>query len=173
MSAHAPVPPPPRSAVSPWVGVVGLVTLLGWIALCRLWPEVAGTFGLPRADERLSGPNAALVAMLLTGLAMAAWSLVVDKVHRNPSTGIDWHAPRPLSAILEISVTKLAGLWATWLLIGAGYGLGRWYWDGQYLFAMRVIGVAAVPLVALSVPYVLWLVVSSSRGTTRGISARC
>jgi protein-S-isoprenylcysteine O-methyltransferase Ste14 len=147
----------PESDVSPRVGLVGLATLLAWIAFCRLWPEFAPGLGLPHADERLSGPNAALLAMALTGLAMAAWSVGVEKVHRRASTGLDWTRPRPLAAVLEVSVTKLAGLWATWVLIGAVYCLGRWYWEGQYLFAMEVIGAAAIPLFALSVPYVLWL----------------
>lgn len=147
----------PASDVSPWVGVVGLATLLGWIAFARLWPAVVTAFDLPAPAEPLSGPNSALLAMVLTGLAMAAWSVLIEKVHRRPSTGIDWNRPRPLSAVLEVSVTKLAGLWATWLIIGAFYALGRWYWDGQYLFAMRVIAMAALPLFVLSIPYVLWL----------------
>ena len=158
MSAPTSLPArPPASDVSPWVGLVGLATLLGWIAFARLWPALVVAFDLPAPAEPLSGPNSALLAMALTGLAMAAWSVLIDKVHRRPSTGIDWSRPRPLAAVIEASVTKLAGLWATWLLIGAFYALGRWYWDGQYLFAMRVIGVAAVPLFVLSVPYVLWL----------------
>src|SRR5688500_8988646 len=147
----------PDSDVSLWVGLVGLATLLGWIAFARLWPAVVTAFDLPARAEPLSGPNSALLAMALTGLAMAAWSVLVDKVHRRASTGIDWTRPRSLSAVLEVSITKLAGLWATWLLIGAFYALGRWYWDGHYLFAMRVLGAAALPLFALSIPYVLWL----------------
>jgi protein-S-isoprenylcysteine O-methyltransferase Ste14 len=156
----APSSPParlPASDVSPWVGFVGLATLLGWIAFARLWPALVTAFELPARAEPLSGPNSALLAMALTGLAMAAWSVLVDKVHRRPSTGIDWNRPRPLSAVIEVSVTKLAGLWATWLIIGAFYALGRWYWDGNYLFAMRVLAAAAVPLFVLSIPYVLWL----------------
>src|SRR5687767_7472539 len=156
----APSSPPtrlPASDVSPWVGFVGLATLLGWIAFARLWPALVTAFELPARAEPLSGPNSALLAMALTGLAMAAWSVLVDKVHRRPSTGIDWSRPRPLSAVIEVSVTKLAGLWATWLIIGAFYALGRWYWDGNYLFAMRVLAAAAVPLFVLSIPYVLWL----------------
>src|SRR5690606_4686879 len=39
----------------------------------------------------------------------------------------------------------------------AFYCIARWYWDGRYLFAMEVIGLAAIPLVLFSVPYVLWL----------------
>lgn len=158
MSAPSPNEPrPPASDVSPWVGFVGIATLFGWIAFARLWPELAAVFDLPGPHGVLSGPNSALMAMILTGLAMAAWSLVVDKVHRRPSTGIDWTRPRPLSAVREVSVTKLVGLWITWLAIAAAYCLGRWYWDGQYLFAMVVLALAAAPLVVLSVPYVLWL----------------
>jgi len=147
----------PVSDVSPWVGLVGLATLLGWIAFARLWPALVTAFELPAPAEPLSGPNSALLAMALTGLAMAAWSVLVEKVHRRPSTGIDWSRARALPAVLEVTVTKLAGLWVTWLIIGAFYALGRWYWDGNYLFAMRVIATAAVPLFVLSIPYVLWL----------------
>lgn len=147
----------PASDVPSRVGFVGLAVLLSWIMLCRLWPELVTTFGLPGPAQRLSGPYAALVAMALTGLSMAVWSVVVEKVHRNPSTGIDWSLKRPLADVVHISATKIAGLWATWAVIGMFYCLGRWYWDGQYLFAMQVIAVAAVPLFVLSVPYVLWL----------------
>lgn len=147
----------PDSDVSSRVGLVGLAVLLGWIAFCRLWPELVVAFDLPGPRERLSGPNAALLSMVLIGLAMAAWSVVVDKVHRRPSTGIDWSCTRPLFDVLNISVTKIAGLWATWAILAAFYCLGRWYWDGQYLFAMQVLAVLAVPMVLLSIPYVLWL----------------
>jgi protein-S-isoprenylcysteine O-methyltransferase Ste14 len=147
----------PASDVSPWVGLVGLAALVGWIAVARLWPQIAGALDLPGPRERLSGPHSALLAMALTGLAMAAWSLLVEKVHRRPSTGIDWGRPRPLAAVLDVSVTKIVGLWITWLVIAGFYCLGRWYWDGQYLFAMRIIALAAGPLVILSLPYVLWL----------------
>jgi protein-S-isoprenylcysteine O-methyltransferase Ste14 len=148
---------PPASDVSSAVGLVGLAGLAAWIGVCRNWPALAGAFGLPGPHQRLDGPYAALLAMALAGSLMAVWSVVVEKVHRNPSTGIDWAGKRPLSATLHVSGTKLAGLWATWALIGFLYCLGRWYWDGQYLFAMHVIGWAALPLFILSVPYVLWL----------------
>lgn len=147
----------PASDVSPWVGLAGLAGLMGWIVLSREWPWIAETFGLPGPREPLSGAYSALAAMIFTGLVMALWSVLVDKAHRNPSTGIDWKRPRPLNEALETSVTKLAGLWTTWALIGFAYCLGRWYWDGQLLFAMEVIGAAALPMFVLSVPYVLWL----------------
>jgi hypothetical protein len=83
--------------------------------------------------------------------------VLVDKVHLRRSTGIDWSRPRPLSEAMDTAVTKLAGLWATWALIGFVYCVARWYWRDGYLFAMEVIGAAAGPLFVLSVPYVLWL----------------
>jgi protein-S-isoprenylcysteine O-methyltransferase Ste14 len=136
--------PRPRSAVSTGVGVAGLVGLFAWAVVAR-------SFGF-------SGEAGAMAAILACGLPMLLWSLAVDKVHRRPSTGIDWDGPpRPLSEALDFSLVKIAGLWATWAAIGFLYCVGRWYWDGIYLFAMEVMGLAAAPLLALSVPYVIWL----------------
>ena len=95
--------------------------------------------------------------MLFTVGPMMVWSLLVDKVHLRPSTGIDWKLQRPVSQVIEVSVVKIAGLWATWFAIGALYMLCRWYWNGQYHFAMEVLRTAAIPLFVLSVPYVIWL----------------
>lgn len=143
-AAHAPAAPRPRSAVSTGVGLAGLAGLVAWAATSRAWG--------------MEGPLAALVALLACGVPMVAWSLIVDKVHRNPSTGIDWDAPpRPLAETLDISLAKIAGLWAVWGVIAIFYCVARWYWDGQYLFAMEVLAVAAIPLAILSVPYVVWL----------------
>ena len=158
MSAqHSRAGRPPASDVSSAVGLVGLAGLAAWIALCRAWPAIADALSLPGPRERLAGPFAALAAMAFAGLLMALWSVLVEKVHRHPSTGIAWDRPRPLAASLHVSGTKLAGLWAIWAIIGFLYCLGRWYWNGQYLFAMHVIGWAALPIFVLSVPYVLWL----------------
>lgn len=152
---------PPASDVSAGVGLAGLAGLIAWIAFCRSFPQIAEAAG-PAAfftDERavLSGPYAALAAMVFTALPMAAWSLLVDKVHLRPSTGIDWSLRRPLAEVLPFSVVKLVGLWATWGVLAIFYGLARWYWSGPYLFAMEVLAGAVLPLVILSVPYVIWL----------------
>jgi hypothetical protein len=136
--------PRPRSAVSTGVGVAGMAGLLAWVVVAR-------SFGF-------SGEASAMAAILACGVPMLLWSLAVDKVHRSPSTGIDWDGPpRPLSEALDYSLVKIAGLWATWAAIGFLYCVGRWYWDGIYLFAMEVMGLAAAPLLALSIPYVIWL----------------
>jgi protein-S-isoprenylcysteine O-methyltransferase Ste14 len=147
----------PVSDVSAGVGLAGLFGLFLWIAICRNWPALADAFALPGPREPMSGAYAALLTLAITGGLMTAWSVLVDKVHRRRSTGIDWDRPRALSATFEVSVTKIAGLWATWAIIGMFYCVARWYWRDNYLFAMEVIGAAAVPLFVLSIPYVLWL----------------
>lgn len=152
-----PVPPRPQSDVSGAVGLIGLLALTGWIMLCHFWPELVDLTGISVPRERLSGPNAALMGLVVCGVPMVLWSVFVDKVHRNPSTGIDWDNPRALADVVDVSITKIAGLWATWAIIACFYGLARWYWEGPYLFAMEVLGTAALPLFVLSVPYVLWL----------------
>jgi protein-S-isoprenylcysteine O-methyltransferase Ste14 len=159
-SAAAPPVLPPTD-VSNGVGLVGLAGLLAWIIFCRSYPAVAEALGIGGAFSGarglLSGPNAALAGLLFSALPMALWSICVDKVHLRPSTGIDWSIKRPLGEALPVSVVKIAGLWATWGVLAALYALCRWYWDGPYLFAMDVLSHAALPLVALSVPYVIWL----------------
>lgn len=154
-------PAPPPSDVSAGVGLSGLAGLIVWIALCRSYPAIADALGfegsLSSARGVLSGPYAALATMLFTALPMAAWSVLIDKVHRRPSTGVDWNSARPITEQLPVSVVKLCGLWATWAILAAFYSLARWYWNGSYLFAMEVLSFAIVPLVMLSIPYVIWL----------------
>ncbi|MBW8783881.1 MAG: DUF1295 domain-containing protein [Novosphingobium sp.] len=149
--------PRPVSDVSAGVGLAGLAGLFVWLMICREWPAIAEALALPGPRVPLSGRYAALTAVLFSGLPMVLWSVCVERVHRRPSTGIDWAHPRPLLAVLEVSITKLAGLWATWAIIAFLYCIARWYWRGGYLFAMEVLGAAAVPLFLLSIPYVLWL----------------
>lgn len=150
-------PAPPTSDVSPWVGLAGLAGLFAWIVLCREWPSLVDAFGLPGPRARLDGPHAAVAALLFSTLPMVAISLLVDKVHLRPSTGIDWSQGRPVRETIRISLKKLCGLWVTWALIAGAYAFGRWYWDGQYLFAMEVLRASAIPLVVLSIPYVVWI----------------
>ncbi|QYU70723.1 DUF1295 domain-containing protein [Leptolyngbya sp. 15MV] len=158
MSARdIPTGSPPRSDVSVGVGLAGLFGLLAWIVFCRNYAPIAEVLGIPGPRVPLAGPHAALAAMVFSTVPMVLWSVCIDKVHRNPSTGIDWWRRRPLAEVLPVSAVKLAALWATWLILAALYGLARWYWDGQYLFAMQVLGYAIGPIVALSVPYVIWL----------------
>lgn len=157
MRATVPADPRPASDVSAGVGLAGLAGLFAWLLICRNWPLVADLFALPGPRAPMAGPYAAAAAVVFSGVPMVLWSVLVDKVHRRPSTGIDWASPRPVRAILDVSMTKIAGLWATWALIGFLYCVARWYWRGNYLFAMDVLGALAGPLFVLSVPYVIWL----------------
>jgi protein-S-isoprenylcysteine O-methyltransferase Ste14 len=147
----------PKSAVSHGVGLVGLAGLILFVIAARTWnpfPCWNATF----APLGLSSHWVALGALLACGVPMVLWSIFVDKVHRNPTTGIDWSAaPRPLSETLDISLAKLAGLWATWAVIGCLYALFRTYWVGNYRFAMEVMIVVAVPLFVASAFYVPWI----------------
>ncbi|MCX7863569.1 MAG: DUF1295 domain-containing protein [Novosphingobium sp.] len=147
----------PDSDVSSGVGLAGLLGLFVWLTICRNWAEIAAALALPGPHAPMSVPYAALATLLFTGGPMVAWSLLVDKVHLRPSTGIDWTRRRPMAATFDISVTKIAGLWATFAIIAGIYFIARWYWSGQYLFAMEVLGATAIPLFLLTVPYVLWL----------------
>jgi len=135
--------PRPPSAVGHGVGLAGLAGVAAWILTARRYG--------------LDGPYAALVNLAAAGLPMILWSLLVDRVHRRPSTGIDWAAPRPRLASLDTSIVKLAGLWATWSMIAAIYATARFYWIGNWAFAMTCLIWAAPVLVVASIPYVIWL----------------
>jgi protein-S-isoprenylcysteine O-methyltransferase Ste14 len=143
LAARAKADPRPRSAVSTGVGVAGLVGMCVWLGIAR-------TYGL-------DGPYSALMNLLFAAVPMLVWSLVVDKVHRNPTTGVNWASPRPLRETLDISLTKIAGLWLTWGGIAAIYSVCRFYWEGKFAFAMWAFQMAAPALFILSVPYVLWI----------------
>ncbi len=135
--------PRPASAVSHGVGLAGLAGLILWVAMAR-------HFGM-------DGPYAALVNVAACAVPMILWSLLVDKVHRHPSTGIDWASRRPLRETIDVSLVKLTGLWVTWAAIALIYATGRFYWQGNFQFAMWCFEHAAPVLFVLSVPYVLWL----------------
>lgn len=155
--ASAEVAARPPSDVSSAVGLVGLLGLLAWIVAAREYSAIADALGLPGPRGVLSGPNAALMGLLAAGVPMVLWSVLVEKVHRRPSTGLDWSLKRPVGEAADFTITKLAGLWATWALLGGFYWIARWYWQPPYTFAMEVLGWLVVPLFLVSIPYVLWL----------------
>ncbi len=148
----------PRSAVSAGVGLVGLAGLVTYLAIARYAPEIAAFLGIDwGARGSMSGPASAVASVLACGIPMVVWSLFVDKVHRSPSTGIDWSLRRPWRDTIDISLTKLAGLWATWGLIALVYATMRYYWEGNYAFSMNLLMLVAPWLLLVSVPYMLWL----------------
>lgn len=159
--------PRPRSAVSSGVGLAGLAGLFLWLLVARNFGAIAGGIGLPSSifgydswPERASGPYAALLCVASCGLFMVAWSLLVDKVHLRKSTGIDWALRRPVADVLDTSIIKIAGLWATWAMIALIYASFRLFWDGarwNFPFSMQIFQQAVLQLVIASVPYVVWL----------------
>jgi protein-S-isoprenylcysteine O-methyltransferase Ste14 len=152
--------PRPSSAVSAGVGFSGILGLLIAVLIARNFGVIASVLGYPGLPERADGPYAALVCVLLCGIPMVGWSLFKDKVHLRPSTGIDWKLKRQVSDVLDDSIVKITGLWVTWGLIAGIYGLFRFWWTTQYAnfpFAMGMFEKASIPLVLLSVPYVVWL----------------
>lgn len=152
--------PRPASAVTSMVGIMGLVGLALWVLLARNFGAVADSLGFAGMPERADGPYAALIAVAACGLPMVLWSIFKDKVHLRPSTGIDWSLKRPIKDVLDDSIVKLAGLWFTWGIIAFVYMMFRFWWTTQYAnfpFAMEMFEMAAVPLVILSVPYVVWI----------------
>lgn len=148
----------PRSAVSAGVGIVGLAGLIAYLLVARYAPEIAAFLGVDWGNRGpMNGPNSAIASVLACGVPMVLWSVFVDKVHRNPSTGIDWAQRRPWRETIDISLTKLAGLWATWGLIALIYATMRYYWEGNYAFSMNLLERVVPWLLLVSVPYMLWL----------------
>lgn len=144
MARKSPSDPRPPSAVSHGVGLIGVAGLLLWIVFAQA--------------HAMDGPYAAATAVFACGVPMVLWSLLVDKVHRNPSSGLDWdNPPRPLREVLNSSMVKITGLWATWALIAGFYCICRWYWRGPYLVSMQVFTLAVPWLLAFSIPYVIWV----------------
>lgn len=143
LANQAKADPRPKSAVSTGVGLAGLVGMICWLAVARHYG--------------MDGPFSALVNLAACGIPMVLWSVFVDKVHRNASTGINWSNPRPLKETLDISITKIAGLWLTWGAIAAIYSICRFYWQGNFAFAMWCFQMAAPAVFLLSIPYILWI----------------
>ena len=149
--------PRPVSAVSTAVGVSGLCGMVLAVIIARNFGDIGAVLGFQGWPALADGPYSAMVALVFCGLPMVLWSLFVDKVHLRPSTGIDWSLKRSVADVLDTSIVKIAGLWATWAAIAAIYALCRFYWSGNYLFSMDMFQAAAIPLIILSVPYVVWL----------------
>ena len=132
----------PESAVSNATGGVGLFGLLVTAAILN-------------SSELAIG---ARVLACLAGLAlpMILWAVCVDRVHCNPSTGLDLAHPRPLSEAFPETITKLIGLWSTFLAIACCYWLASLMISGHVTFF--IVSAWAFPLIfAISIPYVFFI----------------
>jgi len=108
----------PQSAVSLGSGMAGTVALVALLAIgiAREWNEIAMIY----------------IVLLGTAFASAMWDILVDKVHRRPSTGMDWSNPRAVSEIADVVAVKLLGLVATFAFIAFGYGMFHTYQDATF-----------------------------------------
>ena len=132
----------PPSEVSSATGLVGAL-ILGVLII------VVFAFSLPLA---------AAVPLFLLGTAvpMILWDLAVEKVHRRPSTGLDFSLRRRTDDVLPIVLTKTIGLLATWTMIGTGYFVIKYYMAKQFGFYFALLELVLPALVVLSPAY-LWL----------------
>jgi len=141
MTDRAVAPARPESAVSEATGLVGLAAFIGVLAL---FLGKGVTPGLP-----------ALLLISALIWSMAIWSIVTEKVHLRPSTGLDFSAPRPTDEVWATTWIKLAGLFATYAAIFVIYFSVRTYAHPNYeLYFNFLLGLA--PLILLgSFAYVL------------------
>ncbi len=156
--------PRPVSAVSHGVGICGLLGLITAVMIARNFGVIAEAINFPMLAEfggvypkTADGRYSALISVVMCGVPMLLWSILVDKVHLRKSTGIDWSLKRPISEVLDDSIVKIAGLWATWAIIATIYCIFRFYWRNGFEFSMEIFQMAIIPLVLLAVPYVVWL----------------
>ncbi|WP_119169025.1 methyltransferase family protein [Algihabitans albus] len=130
----------PRSVIGHGVGLSGLAGL----GLALLW---------------LPGSTLTLQAQWLFCLAAAAvpmvlYSLLVERVHRRASTGLNWAAPRPLAETIATTRIKLAGLAATWALIALFYFSVTSYQGEEFAAYLGILRAIWLPLVLLAALYV-------------------
>jgi hypothetical protein len=98
-----------------------------------------------------------LIILAVLIVSMALWSILVERVHLNPTTGLDFSAPRPVSETLATTKVKLAGLYATWSVIGLLYFSLQTYRDTDYdLYFGVFIGLGPVILTS-AIVYVFYV----------------
>lgn len=87
-------------------------------------------------------------------LPMVVYSLVVDRVHRNVSTGLDWASPRPWAAVWQTTRIKWLGLVAVVVCLGAVYFAVRYYRAGSFALYFEFFERFGLWLLPLALLYV-------------------
>lgn len=133
----------PASAVSTATGLVGVGVTVVFVAFF-MGAEIP--FDLQ-----------VVILLIFLIVSMTLWSLLVERVHLNPTTGLDFATPRPISETFETTKVKLVGLYATWFVIGLLYFSIRTYRHPDYdLYFMLLLGLG--PLIfAGSIIYVFFI----------------
>ena len=151
---HAPTPPPPSSAVSHTTGLLGLIGLLAGIA-----------FAIHTGPLHLGAQLGLFV--LAAAVPMVIYELAVTRTWARPSAGFQAEPHDKAESARRLPI-KLAGLWATWAVIGLGYGAIRTYEGEQYEAFLLLLKVTAPLFFILSIPYV-YLVDRFSRAPEDGM----
>lgn len=130
----------PPSVISHGVGLSGLFGL----GLALLW--------LRSVDLNLM--TQWLLCLAAVSVPMAAYSLLVDRVHRRQSTGLDWTAPRPLAETLATTRIKLVGLTVTWAGIALVYFAITYYERDEFNDYFAILTAIWLPLALVAAVYV-------------------
>ena len=130
----------PESDVSERTGLVGVVSLLVLTVVgIALKPPI---------------PLAIPLFLVGTALPMIIWGLLVEKVHRRETTGLDFSLRHPRNEVLAISVTKLIGLFATFGAVGVFYHFTSMYQDPKYVPFFVFLSALSPAIIPLSIIYV-------------------
>ena len=129
---------PPRSVTRQWVAFVGCG---GFLATCAALTQV-----------ELSRAQLILLAMLGTALPMVLLELGVRRVHRTPSTGLDFEGPAGGLQLGRVAV-KLLGFYATIAVIAFLYWVIPEYENNFYTPWWALLRIALAPVLLGSIPY--------------------
>ncbi len=130
----------PESEVSTATGLVGLAALA--VSTIAVW--AAG----------ITPGIAVLLILPATAAPMILWSVLVDRVHRNASTGLDFSRPRAWPEVWEITRVKVIGLGATFAAMAVAYATFSNYADPSFNYYFLLLGYAGPALFAMGVPYI-------------------
>jgi protein-S-isoprenylcysteine O-methyltransferase Ste14 len=131
---------PPASATS---GLCSLIGLAGFIGCMAYFPS-----------SGLSNVHRAIIAIAATALPMLIYDVLVTKVHRRPSTGLDWSGKAQPSAPDPLRCTiKLLGFAATLALIGFAYWVFPEYRKPMYQPFWQILRQWLPFILGAAIPY--------------------
>lgn len=125
-----------------------------WVAFVGCGGFLASCFALGRLHE--SREQLILVAMLGTALPMILLELGVRKVHRVPSTGLDFDGPAGRFSLRRVA-TKLLGFYATIAALAFLYWVIPEYQHSFYEPFWDLLRIALAPVLLGAIPYFAWL----------------
>ncbi|MFT4625852.1 MAG: hypothetical protein ACI8PZ_004523 [Myxococcota bacterium] len=132
----------PASVTDMRVNLIGFLGLLG----ATWWAVGAG--------RELDVVSTTVVLMLSLALPIVGLDLLLHRVHRRPSTGLDWDAPlQPDAGRLA---TKAVGVLACLGMVGAVYALAPEYQGSFYARFYTFLWWLGPPVAVLAVPYMVW-----------------